>query len=213
MTISIKLIDTVSSITTKINIAIAEEMNKKMMGARAQLKNKLHSMIGMWIRSQPEMLSLHDAGVDSLAAHFGLPFGSADNAVNHIVSSIQSSVDVRFVKFGPKLTGGITLGIQPDNMANLLSLKKGHVITAKGSDLHWLSWLLERGQGVIVIGYNYTPDTAPRGRSGGGTMGRGTAWRVPPQYAGTINDNFVTRAFDGREKDIARLFSDILRTK
>ena len=111
------------------------------------------------------------------------------------------------------MIGWNNISLEMQNSPNLLSLKKGHVTTAKGADLHWLSWLLERGQGVIVVGYNYTPDTAPRGRSGGGTMGRGTAWRVPPQYAGTVNDNFVTRAFDGREKDIARLFSDILRTK
>jgi hypothetical protein len=107
----------------------------------------------------------------------------------------------------------LVLSIQPDSLINLLALKSGHVTTNKGTDLHWLNWLLEKGQSVIVIGYRYNPDTAPRGRSGGGTMSGGSAWRVPPEYAGTISDNFVTRAFDGREKDIARLFNDILRTK
>ena len=38
----------------------------------------------------------------------------------------------------------------------------------------------------------------------------GTAWRVPPQFAGTETDNFITRAFSGREKDIQVLFGQLL---
>lgn len=211
MTISLRLIDSISSIQNKINTAIAQEMNSKIMKHKAKIMKDLRNLVGIWIRSQPEILSLHSGAPESLASHFGLPKGSSDAVVAHIVASVQSSIDARLIKFTPRLQGGIIINIQPDNLANLLGLRSGHVTTSKGTDLHWLSWLLERGRDVIVVGYHYTPDTAPRGRSGGGTMGAGSAWRVPPEYAGTIADNFVTRAFEGKEKDIAHLFSRMLK--
>ena len=211
MTISLRLIDSQAAIEQKINRAIAEEMNKKIMRGRAKLISDFRSLIGIWLRSQPELLSLNSGGADSLAAQFGLPQGSAGAVVSHIVTSVQSTIDITLSKFKPNLTGGLFLSVQPDHLSNLLGLQAGHVTTSKGTDLHWLSWLLERGRDTIIVGYHYTPDVGTDGRSGAGTMSPGQAWRVPPQYAGTIADNFITRAFEGKEKDVAHLFNRLLR--
>ena len=208
--ITLKLTDTHATITNKINGALAQEMNHRVGKKRSYVLSRVRDLVGVWVRSQPEMLSLHAADPKSLAAHFGIPFGSADAAIAHIVMAIQNSTNFMFKKFDLKLQGGIFLGIQPEDFGNLLGLRSGHVLTKKGQDLHWLSWLLDRGRDTIITGYHYTPETAPRGRSGGGTMGRGSAWRVPPQFAGTKSDNFVTRAFDGREDDIVNVFHRVL---
>jgi hypothetical protein len=63
---------------------------------------------------------------------------------------------------------------------------------------------------MLVVNYHYTPE-AGFGRSKLGTMDKGGAWRVPPEFAGTLEDNFVTRAFLGKEKDLNSLFSRILK--
>ena len=41
-------------------------------------------------------------------------------------------------------------------------------------------------------------------------MGKGSSWRIPPQFAGTEDDNFITRAFSGKEKQLEKLFAEIL---
>jgi capsid portal protein len=60
------------------------------------------------------------------------------------------------------------------------------------------------------VGYQY--EGIPGfGRSRGGIMSEGGSWRVPPQYTGTLDDNFVTRALTNREKDIEKLLKAELR--
>ena len=60
----------------------------------------------------------------------------------------------------------------------------------------WLDWLITEGDKPIVKGYKYVNDVI--GRSGQGIMKQqnGESWRVPPEFAGDINDNFITRALD-----------------
>jgi hypothetical protein len=38
-------------------------------------------------------------------------------------------------------------------------------------------------------------------------------WRIPSQYSGTVENNFVTRAFEGREEDIARIVEKRVKSK
>ena len=66
----------------------------------------------------------------------------------------------------------------------------GHVIYGRG-DLHWLQWLLEKGDTIIIDSYEYSPRSG-FGRSGGGSMKLGGSWRVPPEYAGTPENNFIS---------------------
>jgi hypothetical protein len=115
------------------------------------------------------------------------------------------------VKFDNKLKGGIEVNFQPSNFVNLLSLSEGHIVF-NGGDLHWLDWLLKRGDNIIVVNYQYNPESG-LGRSGLGNMIPGGAFRIPPEYSGTDDDNFVTRALIGtqQEKQISKIFQDILK--
>jgi hypothetical protein len=89
-----------------------------------------------------------------------------------------------------------------------LTLKSGHTYTKDKIDLHWLDWLLIQGDTVVVIGYSYVPSAL--GISGGGTMKQGGSFRVPPQYSGNRSNNFITRAFDSREKQIEKILGGLL---
>ena len=64
----------------------------------------------------------------------------------------------------------------------------------KGPPLPWLEWLITEGDNFIIVDFHYSESIT--GRSGyAGVMRRGGRWRVPPEYSGTINDNFLTDIF------------------
>ena len=207
MTISLKLTESNNAIADKINVAIASHVNSIIKSRQSKLKAQIQEYIGIWIRSQPEMLSL---GLDSkdpnsLSGHFGLPYGTSPSVVSAIVSSVKSATRVGMKKLDKRLRGGVTFYFQPSHFANLLGLSQGHVTTEKGTDLHWMDWILKSGNKIIVVGYEYSPESG-FGRSRNGVMSKGTSWRVPPEFAGTEADNFITRAFSNKERELTALF-------
>lgn len=209
MSLSIKLLETNNQIRDKIYKSIANDVNKRIKRRSPKVRDSIAKKIPGWLYSSPEITSLTSGGQGSLAAQFGLPSFAADSAADAIVNAIVAStiIDVNAVN-SRNLEGGITIKVQPDNFANLLSLPQGFVKTKSGQ-LHWLDWLLTRGSQMIVLGYKYVPSSD--GRSGGGTMQGGGNWRVPPQFSGTVNDNFITRAFSGRNKDIELAMKELFR--
>lgn len=208
--ITLKLLDSVSTIETNVNKAIAEEVNLRVFQNQQNLLQKCKNLISGWITSQPEIISLQSSDVMSLAGQFGLYPGQENSAISAIVSSVENSITVKFTKFTPKLVGGIEVNFQPNNFLNLLNLPQGIVNYGKGT-LHWLDWLLTKGDSVIVVSYQYNPTTG-LGRSGLGNMIGGGSFRVPPQFSGTQDNNFITRALIGpqQEQQIANIFKEIL---
>jgi hypothetical protein len=210
MSISIKLLETDKQIANNINLAIAKYLNDLFLNKMSFLVNSVKSIIPNWIMSQPEILSLMSSDPSSLAGQFGIR-GGADNILSSIISSVVDSTEVKFVKFSNTLKGGLEFNFQPSSFANLLALPAGHTIYQDG-DLHWLEWLLKRGDSIIVTNYTYNPSSG-LGRSGLGNMIPGGAFRVPPQFSGTEDNNFITRALIGpvQEKHLADIFSRIIK--
>jgi len=208
--ITLKLLDTVSQIEDKVNKAVAEQINNIITQKKTKLIEKSKSLISGWISSQPEMQSLQSSVPGSLAGQFGLYPGQSISTVQTIISSVQNSITVDFKKFNNKLVGGLEVNFQPNDFINLLNLPQGFVNYKDGS-LHWLEWLLLKGDTVIVVNYQYNPKTGV-GRSGLGNMIEGGSFRVPPQFSGTDKNNFITRALVGQtqEQQIIKIFQEIL---
>jgi hypothetical protein len=209
MSLSITITDSIDSITRNVNVAIADYINKLIRSKENVLISSAKRLVDEWVSNQPEILSLKSSSPASLVGVFGIP-GNTDNIVNTIVSSVVNSISIKFVPYSKNLKGGLELNFQPSNFANLLSLPEGHTRIENG-DLHWLDWLLKRGDNIIIVNYQYNP-TSGLGRSGLGNMVAGGSFRVPPQFSGTEDNNFITRALIGpnQEKQITKLFSDIL---
>ncbi len=207
--ITIKLLDNLESFSKKINNASSSYINKKIKTQKQNITNKVRNLASKWITSQDEMMALANG---LLSGAFGILSGDERIAFNAIHSAVVSSVGVDIILFNNTLTsGGVIVYFQPSDFANLLSLPEGHTVYENG-DLHWLQWLLQRGDEAIVTNYEYNPK-AGLGRSGLGNMKVGGFFRVPPQYSGTSDDNFITRALIGRrqEKEIALILQDALR--
>jgi hypothetical protein len=210
MTLSIKILDTDKQIEQNVNAAIADAINDIISRNLKSIETSVKSLIPSWILSQPEMVSLQSTDPSSLAGQFGIQ-GSVSSIVNNIVQAVANATSINFVKYTKKLKGGLELQFQPTDFNNLLSLPDGHT-RYRGGDLHWLDWLLKRGDNIIVVNYQYNPQTG-LGRSGLGNMIGGGSFRVPPQFSGTDADNFITRAFIGsnQERQISDLIQRALR--
>tara|TARA_B100001564_G_scaffold85183_2_gene68930 strand:- start:1541 stop:2176 length:636 start_codon:yes stop_codon:yes gene_type:complete len=204
--ISIELKESIGVIGNKIKQAFAEEINTLVKKREKNILSQCKDLVSAWIISQPEVQSLNDHSVGSLAGQFGLHPGQDLIATKEIVDAVESSVQVKFIPFDKKLNGGFFVYFQPSNFQNLLSLGSGHVVDSS-SDLHWLDWLLTQGDTIIVVGYSYNPESGI-GRSGLGSMTDGGSFRIPPQFSGNVDNNFITRALIGsmQEGQIADIF-------
>ena len=209
MSISIELVDSFPKIQSDIYKALAAQINQKIKGKKHRASRILRERIKNWMMESPEVESLLSQGIPgSLNATFGLPPGTPTDAVNAIVSAVSEAIAIDFQTVSNKLEGSVTFHFQPTDFSELLGLPQGHQFTEMGTDLHWLEWLLVKGDSVIVKGYLYQPSNS--GRSGGGTMDIGGVFRVPPQHAGTADNNFVTRALFGRDKELAKILTSFL---
>lgn len=208
--ITLKLLDPISDIEQKVNQGIADLLNKQLSTAQSQILSKCKNLIDEWILSQPEIVSLNSSSPESLAGQFGLPPGQGSSVTSAIVNAIKNSISVKIIKFNRKLQGGITVEIQPIDFLNILNIPQGHTIISNG-DLHWMEWLIKRGDTVIVVNYQYEPRSGI-GRSGLGHMVSGGAFRVPPEFSGTETNNFITRALIGptQEQQIAQILKEAL---
>jgi hypothetical protein len=211
MTISLKLIDSVDEIEKKINEALSEKLNSALIKSSSKILDEVKKLIPQWINSQPEIQALNSG---NLIGQFGITI-SASSIINAIIQSVVNSTTMSIKKYDKKLkNGGLELYIQPSDFQNLLSLPEGHTVYRDlnfSGDLHWLNWLLTRGDEVIIVGYEYNPKNGI-GRSRLGNMVKGGSFRIPPQFSGTSDNNFITRSLLGQEQEkaIASIFQNIL---
>ncbi len=208
MSISLKIVESNKQITRLIYDAIAKEVNPRVKKNAPKVRDNIKALIPKWIAEQPEMQSIATGGSQSLAAQFGLPTGSRQLIVDSIGTSVANSMTIEIKPLDKNLSGSIQFMIQPITYNNLLEQSLAKVTTKKGTILEWLDWLILRGTQMIIMGYTYEPGTG--GRSGGGTMAGGGSWRVPPQYSGTINDNFITRALSGKDRELTSALKELI---
>lgn len=203
------IITSIKDVAKAINLEFASFLNKLFFKNYKTVEVNLRNAVKRWVSEQPEIVSIKAGGQNSLAALFGIPPEQAVVAAEEISELVANSVVIKIDKFDKNLNGQATFYFQPSSLSNLLDLDAGYVITDKDQKLHWLDWLLTQGDTTIIIGYSYEPSN--RGRSGGGTMETGGVFRVPPQFSGNINNNFITRAFQNREKEISLILEALLK--
>lgn len=198
MSIQIQITDSLKTIERNVNQAIADYINDTLTKKQSRILKQLQSLIPSWIEQQPEVQSILSGSPDSLAGQFGITL-SPVSIISSITDSVVNSAEIKFIRYNRDLKGGFELSCQPSNLANLLAQVQGHTLY-NGGDLHWLDWLLLRGDSIIVTNYQYNPRTG-LGRSGLGNMVPGGAFRVPPQFSGTKDNNFITRALLGKAQE------------
>lgn len=186
--------------------AIADELNDALSAAALPMEKKIRTLVRDAIQGQPEWFAL-DGG--QLTEEFGLT--TAQSKLNTIMRVWIQNITVIFDKFklsGSQLRGRYEISMIKGDWSDVLAAPEAKQITEKGVALPWLQWLLIEGDKVIIRDYELTMGKKP-GRAGGKIMVKNKGrWRVPPQYSGTTNDNFVTRAIDGIAPQFEQIFID-----
>lgn len=153
---------------------------------------------------------------DNLAFHFGIPMGLESSILENIIQTITNGIYDRFDGWKPSgptgVHGTFRIYISDQVERDLLELQDGIVTTEKGEDLPWLSWLLTKGDDIIIADYHIQFGVFAASRSGGAIMVPSLEWAVPPEYAGVEGDNWLTRIFynDTYQRNIATLIKNVL---
>ena len=213
--LTLKLIDSVKDVTSKVFKAIASKINRAISSSKPSILSDLKTQVVEWLNDEQVIKGLRGAG--SLNAEIGLPAGHAASAADLIVNAVVESMDINFKQFNEKMAGGMSIGIQPLDFQNVLNIGKATILTEKGQQLNWLEWLLKSGNRIIIRDYSIEYGRyAKRSRSGEGAImveRKSGGWRMPAQYAGVEENNFITRAFEGKESEISKIISKHIKSK
>lgn len=198
ITITLKLLDSADVINDKILDAYCFYLNKVFKQATVGINRRVGEICAELIKNTDaysQLLSgdlLGELGVPEVQARLGA-----------ILEQIKQSCHVELTmitKAGKSLRGGIVVKMIRSDFLDILGLPEAEYITEKDVTIPWLNWLLTQGDKIIVIGYdvklNLTAKERHASRTGLGLMRPGSGWRVSPAYSGTVDNNFITKAFD-----------------
>lgn len=207
MKFSLDLIET-DNIIVKL---ILEEMRKvvdtAVNKAIAGISNEVKDVVAESLRTQPEYSSLM-AG--TLRAELGIENADTINSV------IQALINTLEVKINPitvtnnGLNGGFLLTMmKSDDMSGVIYQNIASVNDSKGYSLPWLEWLLLKGNEILVKNYEVKYTSSSYSRSGMAIMvPSDESWRVPPEFIGTEDNNWTTRAINSVEDSVYKIIQN-----
>tara|TARA_R100000005_G_scaffold95986_2_gene79934 strand:+ start:6585 stop:7271 length:687 start_codon:yes stop_codon:yes gene_type:complete len=219
--LSIELLGSASDFEKYIISAIEAQIDKAVNKSIKTIELKAKPIIRSAISDCDEMKSLLSG---QLRGELGLSPSAARNAIDNISEAVSEAISFTNTSSKAKKgTGGLEVHFQPTSFSNVLSVsgssyfyKKrmklwGQDVSAK-VEVDWLDWLLRRGDSIIVSKFTYKPQPG-KGRSGQGKMEKGGGWRISPTYAGTLQDNFITRALQSKPtvKAISKVIQEAIK--
>ena len=203
---SLKMTTTDREFTAKVFSLLAKKIDPQMLKAAGPIERRVTGLITQDLASHPILDELRDG---QLALDFGLSPEVANVAITEMIQAIDGSVSVSVLKGGKIFTAGFSgLSIKVDPIGPIQNISTGSY-DSNGHSIDWIDWLLNRGSQVVVSGFEsvFVID-ASKSRSGLGFMLKtGGSFRVDPKFAGTKDDNFLTRMIARSRKSI----EDIIR--
>jgi hypothetical protein len=179
--------------------AARNHLNAAMHRAAPAIVLRVRDFCRELIEHVPEYGSLLNG---ELLGELGVP--DVKGRLEKVLETVARGVQVQVLPIrasGTQLSGGLRVYILRADFADVLALPAAEYRSNEHL-IPWLEWLLVEGDRIIVADHDifYDLDAAQRARSRSGRalMRPGTkGWRVPPEYSGVVDDNFLTRAFDG----------------
>ena len=209
MRISANIVETNDEINTMILEIMADHINDTLNIAMPKITTEIKELVAVSLREEPEYQSLLSG---RLKAEFGLSdTNMVDNIIDKLVSTIEvSRSTVSYNRIG--LVGGFTITMmKSDDMNGVIFTDIASVISNNGQHLPWLQWLLLEGNNAIVKNFDVKMGSYSQSRSGMAIMvSSRDNWRVPPEFVGTISNNWTTRAIDRIEDKIDILIENII---
>lgn len=203
-----KLLTSSTDFKNYILKTVTETVNKRLFSKLAPAEDTIRDIVISSIKAQPEYASLKSG---ELRNRFGIQSAAQVDEVLTALGDIDAKIDKARIS-GDEITAQITINMIKSDFATLGG-GAGTFVSEGGSLVDWLSWLLYEGNNSVVIGYKYKPKVSPKSRTGKGIMvkGEGNIFRVPPEFAGTADDNWITRGVDAALPQIQDYFNKIVK--
>lgn len=193
---NLKLVGSNSDIAKDMLSALIPDINNYLDKTYQKMSDVIPDILVSSIQSQPEYASLLGG---QLQAEFGIP--DPQNRLNEIIQTIKNTKILSRTPtaiVGNRIKASIKLQMVKKDFADLLALGSASFTTEKGTNLEWLRWLLLEGDSIIISDYQFVLGPSPHSRTGLGIMKQfgSSGWRVPPEFAGSMSNNWITRAID-----------------
>ena len=212
--VDIKLKESKRALTTRFKKeVIVKYLNRTFKKAAPGIEKQFKTLTEGAIRESPEYKSLLGGGSPSLKEHFGL--ADAEQRINAVIKEWSNNTFIKIEPFsilGNIVKGGLKLGIVREDLSEVLGLSAStlSIIIKTGEqrgqsfDIEWLKWLMSEGDKQIVTSHHIS-FASGRGRAGDFIMRQKGTWGVPPEFAGSKGNNFVTRSVSGLESKFAKI--------
>ena len=207
---SIKLVTPPKEIERRILDAIGKHLSKNLTRVEGDIRNSLYNMLYNALNNSQETQSIVGG---QLRSELGIV--DAGEQLSQIFQAIVHATTVKFEKpkiRGARLAMSITVTAVPFDLSSVAG-GIGKYTTEKGTEIDWFKWLTELGDAVIVRKHESSAEFPSKSRTGDKIMIKGKGWRVPPEFAGTAQDNFVTRATDQILPDLEKAIIKIINRK
>jgi len=203
MKINFKIKETVSKISKEIKQAFLGLLIASHAKNKSKVEQRIREFVKECVRKSPEMQDIFNGG--RLSAILGVPYGKNSELVEQILDSVYRNLNINISAPSRFLTGKIEFSITP----NISQISVENIFTTENNyKLNWLDWLLNKGDSTIIVGYQFVPKSGS-GRSKSGIMSKGGYFRIPPEFSGVDNDNFITRSIAENSRELSEILQDL----
>ena len=204
-----KLLSNINQFKKFILQSISDNINKSLFTKINSVEKDISNIVIQSIKNQPEYTSLKSG---TLRNQLGIPNTAAVDSVISALDDIQVKIIKPSVK-GDGVEAKIVINMIKENYSEILSDNGASYTTEKGTQIEWLRWLLLEGNNSVIIGYRYMPIANPNSRTGKGIMAKFKSgiFRVPPEFAGTSGNNWITRGLDAALPQVESYFNKMVK--
>lgn len=201
-------VDRPEIISDNILSILRDHLTSVINSAVNSIQQKISNLIPVALQSAPEYASLISG---QLRSDFGLttPEVALSSIISNIVSGFQVSVDPIKTSLSG-ISGGLTIEILKENLVEVLPAQE-----LGGTTIPWLQWLMTAGDAVVVANYHvvYDPPNTTVSRTQSALMVPGGDYRVPPEFSGTVDNNWVTRSLISVLPEIDKIINDEIQAR
>lgn len=199
----------------------AKILEAALDAVKPEIKDRVFKLVHERIVASPEYSAMQPGG--TLYGQLGVV--NINEAVAQIIRRIADSTDIvsNVKPAGKFLSGQLQISILKDDYSDLISLPLSKFVSENGHSVEWLKYLLLDGTQVIFHNYYFvafgrngkvfdvsrTKEGIMR-NTGGSHRPR---WRVPAEYAGVAEDNWLTRALSDLPKLVTAVISKDLQKR
>jgi hypothetical protein len=209
MKFSINLLESDDQIKSMIFKTIIDKLSITIDKSLSPINEGIKTIVREALKQEPEYASLVSG---KLRAELGIPDSSV---INLVVDALVDTLQVNkqpLTSSSTGIKGGFIMNMmKSDDLGGVLYSSISSVSDSKGYSLPWLEWLLLQSNTPIVKNYSVKYGPSPYSRSGMAIMVPSKdSWRVPPEFAGSQNDNWTTRAISTIDKSVYNLIQNTI---